>query len=136
MAYGTLITGGVVVTGAAIRIPVPQTGMFSRRFTIGEINQYPVNHFTFLPGKNIYIFRDRKGLKAVSAVCTHLGCILRISESGFRCPCHGSTFNKQGEVRNGPAVRNLEWYEINREPDGRIVVSGDRIVSPDKFLKL
>ena len=110
--------------------------MFSHRFAIGDLNQYPLNHFTFITGKNIYIYRDRKGLKAVSAVCTHLGCILRVSESGFRCPCHGSRFNLKGEVQSGPAVRNLEWYEINREPDGRIVVSGDHVVPPDKFLKI
>lgn len=55
--------------------------------------------------------RDEKGeLHSYSAVCTHLGCIVRWndSEKSFDCPCHGSRFSYSGKVINGPANDNLE----------------------------
>jgi len=56
-------------------------------------------------------FRDAEGiLHAVSVSCTHLGCILawNNSENTWDCPCHGSRFDKDGSVLEGPAVKNLE----------------------------
>ncbi len=43
-------------------------------------------------------------LDAVSAVCTHLGCILRWSkrEREFQCPCHGAAFEPGGAMKYGP----------------------------------
>ena len=136
LTFGTLITGGVLATVAAIKVPVPRTGYNSRRFSIGDVNRYPVNHFTFLPEHNIYIYRDRMGVKAISAVCTHLGCILQKSDAGFHCPCHGSRFDMNGEILSGPAVRKLDWFAIRREPDGRIVVNEDVTVSSHDYLKI
>ena len=136
IAFGTLITGGTLVTSAVLQIPVPHTGAGSRRYGIGNINQYPLNHFTFLSEKNIYLYRDRKGIKAVSAICTHLGCILQRSDAGFRCPCHGSRFNNRGETLSGPAIRDLEWHSVIREPDGRIMIIEDIPVSPETLLEI
>lgn len=47
---------------------------------------------------------------AISAVCTHLGCIVGWdADAGeFACPCHGSRFDADGEVTRGPAGRSLE----------------------------
>jgi cytochrome b6-f complex iron-sulfur subunit len=136
VAFGTLVSGGALLTSAALRIPFPQTGGAARRYALANINQYPFNHFTFLPGKNIYIYRDRRGIRAVSAICTHLGCVLRRSDNGFRCPCHGSRFNDRGEALSGPATSDLNWYAVRKDLDGRIVVIEDEIVSPEDFLKV
>jgi len=136
MTFGTLISGGALLTAAALKIPVPQTGFAARRYNLGDINKYPLNHFTFLPEKNIYLFRDRKRIKAVSAICTHLGCVLRRSDAGFRCPCHGSKFNDRGAVISGPATRDLDWYRVQQEPDGRIFVIEDQTVAPEDFLEI
>lgn len=62
-------------------------------------------------GKPCAVHRDdRGGLHAVSAVCTHLGCIVAFNnaERTWECPCHGSRFGVDGEVVQGPALGPLE----------------------------
>ena len=54
----------------------------------------------------IAVYRDATGaFHERSAVCPHLGCIVQWnpSEKTWDCPCHGSRFDKFGEVMNGPA---------------------------------
>ena len=57
------------------------------------------------------VYRDEEGtLHALSARCTHLGCIVNwnSAERTWDCPCHGSRFGARGEVIMGPAVNPLE----------------------------
>ena len=64
-------------------------------------------------------FRDSDGtLHAVSLRCTHLGCLLRFNgaERSWDCPCHGSRFDVDGSVLEGPAVRPLGRCQL---PDGK-----------------
>ena len=63
-----------------------------------------------IDGDNVAAFRDEDGrLHAVSAVCTHMGCILGWNETdrSWDCPCHGSRFELDGAVMHGPAVTPL-----------------------------
>jgi Glycine/D-amino acid oxidases (deaminating) len=56
------------------------------------------------------VYRDEDGgLHAVSARCTHLGCLVRFNaaERSWDCPCHGSRFDVDGAVLEGPAVEPL-----------------------------
>lgn len=64
-----------------------------------------------LDGDRIAAFRDDDGrLHAVSARCTHLGCLVawNTAERSWDCPCHGSRFDPDGNVLQGPAVKPLE----------------------------
>jgi glycine/D-amino acid oxidase-like deaminating enzyme/nitrite reductase/ring-hydroxylating ferredoxin subunit len=59
----------------------------------------------------VAIYRDEAGeLHRMSAVCTHLGCIVGWNQaaSTWDCPCHGSRFDPYGHVVNGPASKDLE----------------------------
>jgi Rieske Fe-S protein len=59
----------------------------------------------------VAVYRDSSNqLHKVSAVCTHLGCIVAWNalEQSWDCPCHGSRFSPDGKVLNGPAVRGLD----------------------------
>ena len=61
--------------------------------------------------KKVAVYRDERGaLHERSAFCTHLGCVVRWNsmEQTWDCPCHGSRFQTDGHVVNGPAIRPLE----------------------------
>ena len=63
-----------------------------------------------LDGDAVAAFRDENGtLHAVAATCTHLGCRLTFNtaERSWDCPCHGSRFDVDGHVLQGPAVTDL-----------------------------
>jgi Rieske Fe-S protein len=58
----------------------------------------------------VAVHRDADGrLHQRSAVCPHLGCIVRWNavEASWDCPCHGSRFDATGEQMTGPAVEDL-----------------------------
>ena len=56
----------------------------------------------------------------LSTVCTHQGCDVTSSGSGFRCPCHGSRYDALGKNIRGPARRPLKQFRARR--DGEFVV--------------
>ncbi|MCA1673293.1 MAG: FAD-dependent oxidoreductase, partial [Actinobacteria bacterium] len=63
---------------------------------------------------DVAAFRDEDGrVHAVSAVCTHMGCVVgwNGTDRTWDCPCHGSRFTLTGEVLNGPAVTPLQRWE-------------------------
>ncbi|HWV23818.1 MAG TPA: FAD-dependent oxidoreductase [Thermomicrobiales bacterium] len=60
-------------------------------------------------------YRDHEGLlHAVSPTCAHLGCSLswNTAERTWDCPCHGSRYDVDGHVIQGPSVRNLERRDM------------------------
>lgn len=62
------------------------------------------------------VYRDENGcLHERSAVCPHLGCIVawNSAESSWDCPCHGSRFDPQGNVINGPAIEGLKQVDAD-----------------------
>jgi glycine/D-amino acid oxidase-like deaminating enzyme/nitrite reductase/ring-hydroxylating ferredoxin subunit len=78
----------------------------------GTIEKLPAGDGTVarVNGKDIAAYRDDNGdLHSVSAVCTHLGCLVNFNpaERSWDCPCHGSRFTVDGEVLEGPAVDDL-----------------------------
>lgn len=61
------------------------------------------------------VYRDEQGgLHALSAKCTHLGCVVHFNsaERSWDCPCHGSRFDTRGAMLHGPAVNPLEPAEL------------------------
>jgi Rieske Fe-S protein len=61
-------------------------------------------------GERLAVYRAPDGaLKVLSATCTHMACVVQFNdaERTWDCPCHGSRFDVDGNVLNGPAVRNL-----------------------------
>ncbi|MYW46652.1 FAD-dependent oxidoreductase [Streptomyces sp. SID161] len=72
-------------------------------------------------GERLAAYRDEDGaLHAVSARCTHLGCLVSFNraERAWECPCHGSRFGVDGEVLQGPALKPLERRALDRPTEG------------------
>lgn len=63
-----------------------------------------------LEGADYAVSRDGDQLRSVSPVCTHLGCQVawNRAERSWDCPCHGSRYDGEGTVVQGPATRDLK----------------------------
>lgn len=83
----------------------------------GEV--YSVNN------KPVLVLNTPEGYKALSATCTHLGCILFWNEQRqvIMCPCHEAFFNTNGTVISGPPPAPLAAYRVQVEGD-QIYVEG------------
>jgi glycine/D-amino acid oxidase-like deaminating enzyme/nitrite reductase/ring-hydroxylating ferredoxin subunit len=71
-------------------------------------------------GERIAIYKGDDGrVFSCSAVCTHMGCIVHWNgaEKSWDCPCHGSRFNYDGQVIQGPANKDLEPKPLRTEDD-------------------
>ncbi len=75
--------------------------------------------------KGVWALRRASGEVTVySPICTHLGCGYRWEgeEKIFKCPCHGSVFDVDGKVIEGPAPRPLDRLPVKVENDRLFVV--------------
>ncbi len=122
-AIGVAIAGGIFRTAQFlspnILMEPPQ------KFNAGNIENFNADSITFFKEHNVYIIRNKEGLfTALSAVCTHLGCVTNLrSELGIiACPCHGSKYNKIGEVIDGPAPKSLPKFEMTLNAQRQIIV--------------
>ena len=87
--------------------PLASAGEFLRE-NVNVATQYARG---YLVDDKVAVSRDEDStVHAVSAVCTHLGCIVRwnTAERSWDCPCHGSRFARDGSVLQGPATKPLE----------------------------
>lgn len=125
------VTIGTAFLGI-VRLPKPAVLPESAsRFKIGFPEDLPLDSRHFIEKRNVWVFRDTRGFYAVSAICTHLGCILseKAQGGGYECPCHGSDFDEYGRVLSGPAPRGLDWLELSLAADGRLMVDTAKSVS-------
>ncbi|MBF0542116.1 MAG: ubiquinol-cytochrome c reductase iron-sulfur subunit [Nitrospirae bacterium] len=109
----------------------PMPGLFpdvSSIFKIGKVEDFPVDSSKIISDRNVMVSRDAEGIYAISLVCTHLGCIVAPSESGYKCPCHGSVYDVLGNVLGGPAPKGLNWFEVSLSPTGKLLVDASKTV--------
>ncbi|MCD4683555.1 MAG: ubiquinol-cytochrome c reductase iron-sulfur subunit [Bacteroidales bacterium] len=90
----------------------------------GNVADFKLNSvFPFRSGK-FYLARfSDGGFMAISLKCTHLGCSVLWNEDKkeFMCPCHASSFDKNGVVINPPAPRPLDTFPVIIE-EGKVKV--------------
>lgn len=64
---------------------------------------------------NTIVIHTTTGYKALSLICTHNGCTVNYrGTAGFNCPCHGGTFDANGNVTGGPPPSPLQSYNVTQ----------------------
>jgi len=122
------IVGALLAFSGAFTMLIPRIRHNRKKIKINKASDYPIGKYSFIPEAKVFIYRERKGIRVVSAICTHLGCTLTHFENEFRCPCHGSCYDHQGKVLVGPAPDNLTWFELSQNLDGTLTVHKDKKV--------
>ena len=124
------IGSGVAALGAqtvaSMRSLVPNVSYDSpTTVKIGMPNDFP-DGLQFLPDQRLYVFRDGKTFHAISAVCTHLECIVQYRDDTKQiwCACHNGQYNLSGKNIGGPPPRPLEEYKVNTRGDDVVVTRG------------
>ena len=130
---GTLLSGGARVISAIIAYLLPaeavSTALGAQRVKIGRADE-------ILPGEGklalvneepVWVVRLTRGFVAMSALCTHKGCIVKWDEQGrlFRCPCHEGQFDEHGNVVSGLPLRPLTRFRVG-------LLRGDLYVSEER----
>jgi cytochrome b6-f complex iron-sulfur subunit len=125
------ILGGFFWTILGFMIPSSKSAMASTTLLDIDGNsiqadKIPNNSGTvgIVGSKNILVINREGKFIAMSAVCTHLGCIVKWNKDtgDIRCPCHGGTYDLSGKVIGGPPPANLKLYDV-KIVDGNIILS-------------
>jgi cytochrome b6-f complex iron-sulfur subunit len=136
IAIGSMTGVGIIGLLGSLDVPIPRVSQSNLRFKVGRVVDFPLDAFTYIEEKNIYVYRERRSIKAVSAICTHLGCVVRKTEYGFTCPCHGSYYDRSGKVLAGPAPRGLDWLKVEMSPEGKLIINASQRVKADESLQV
>jgi len=141
----------VKVGMTSIMVAAAGTGIFAYQFlspnvlyepspivNAGKPDRYPPDSVTLDPETAIYVVRGPEGYYALSAICTHLGCLTAFkSELGIiACPCHGSKFNRDGVKVAGPAPKPLPWLRMWLNDDGELMVDRSSPVSSKQLVRV
>lgn len=139
IGWGTIVAavGGLVAALARFFEPnlvTPAPGPVEA----GRPEDYAVGSLTFVEKARSYVGRDERGLYAIVAACTHLGCTARpVDPAGtLICPCHGSQFSRDGQVLSGPATKPLPRALVGRGANGRLFVDRSHLVGVDYRLSI
>lgn len=119
-----------------------------QRFKVGTPDRFSEGAL-FLEDRRLFIFRQKNVFYAMSAVCTHLGCTVKMQrlnqpkkvkagdreieeQQEFLCPCHGSKYYGDGTNYAGPAPRPLSYFKVEVAPeDGQLIVDLSQKVDRD-----
>ncbi len=114
---GLLGLGGLVDYLSFQPDPAPPT-----QFDLGDASSYPPGSRTVIADARAVVLHTGSGFSAMSLVCPHLGCTVALAPAGYACPCHGSRFNLDGSVRNGPASQPMTTLTVEEMPDGKLIL--------------
>jgi cytochrome b6-f complex iron-sulfur subunit len=117
-------TAAVVAVGSVVACG-PPFGVVSA----GNASALAVGDVKVVTGASACIARDAQGVYAMTLICTHQGCDMSmqglVSASGIDCGCHGSRFDVDGNVVNGPASSPLQHYQVTADAQGNLTIDGN-----------
>lgn len=109
-----MITHPVPVAAGRVRLSLGDYPELAR--TDGAIKILPSGH-----ADPIYVLASGSEFVAVSPICTHRGCTVDVQGARLVCPCHGSTYSREGTVLKGPAQRALTRFPVERSGDFLVI---------------
>ncbi|MGE5123145.1 MAG: Rieske 2Fe-2S domain-containing protein [Acidobacteriaceae bacterium] len=89
---------------------------------LGPVSGFPMGSRTPVAEAQAIIIHSSQGIKVLSLVCPHLGCVVNVVTDGFTCPCHGSRYQLDGSLRGGPASRPLADLHFEITPTGHLIL--------------
>lgn len=113
----SMVTHPVPVVAGRIQLALAQYPELSRPDGAVKLQPESLDH-------PIYLLAQGASFVAVSPICTHRGCTVDVSGARLVCPCHGSTYDREGRVLKGPAERALTRYAVARQGDALVVDLG------------
>jgi cytochrome b6-f complex iron-sulfur subunit len=110
------------------------SGGFGGQVYAGKVEEFAINSVNRILAGRFFIVRSPEGFLALWQKCTHLGCAVPwVEEEGqFHCPCHGSLFDRNGEVLGGPAPRPLDTFPVTVR-SGEVWVDTSKPTQRSKF---
>ncbi len=130
LGFSALATAGGVLTPIIAYLWPPKQASASGggRIAVADTEELPVGkgEVYSVNNKPVIVIHTPDGYKALSATCTHLGCIVAWNEQRavIACPCHEAYFNTNGAVISGPPPAPLPEFRVQVEGD-QIYVEGD-----------
>jgi cytochrome b6-f complex iron-sulfur subunit len=91
-------------------------------YNLGLASNYPPESRTPIPKARAVVVHTENGFVALSLICPHLGCTVSLASDGYTCPCHGSRFNLEGSVQNGPASKPMTILKIGENAQGELIL--------------
>ena len=120
---GLLALSGFIGLAGVLRFLSFKPGPESpSEFDLGPAEGYPPGSKIVYEAAPALIIQDSDGFRALSLVCPHLGCTVKVAGGGFECPCHGSQFDADGGLLRGPAREPLEELRIDLTQEGRLIL--------------
>lgn len=80
----------------------------------------------FNPKQKVFIETQSGKVRVQTAVCTHLGCTVNMAQTGYACPCHGSTYDIHGQNTGGPAPLPLVYFLVSLGASGELLVDKNK----------
>jgi len=129
MAYAWIGAAAVVIGELiggtfAFLWPRKKEGKAESLFIAGDAADFKVGQVVPFRKERTYVVRVEEGFLAISAICTHLHCVVNWNAvvKKFECPCHGAKFNQYGVVLEGPPPRPLDLYKL-QIVQGKLVIN-------------
>ena len=106
----------------------------------GTASSLSVGDLKSLGSQPACIGRDASGIYAMTLTCTHQSCNIAtqgsVSSTGISCSCHGSRFDVQGNVTNGPATVALAHLSVTQDASGNLTIHTGTVVAETVRLKV
>lgn len=123
-----LFMAGSAGATVAYMYPRFKEGQFGGTFNMGKVDDFEDGSVTPNREGKFFLVRLGDDFRALYQVCTHLGCLVRVTDEGYSCPCHGSKFARDGRIVASPAARDMDEFAVEVTENGDVIVdTGIRI---------